>query len=50
MLLAQRIQIAIGRLLQFAVALAFFGKLELERLAVSPDLIKRTHLRRDLRA
>ena len=29
MLLAKRIQIAIGRLLQFAVALAFFGELEL---------------------
>ena len=29
MLLTQRIQIAIGRLLQFAVTLAFFGELEL---------------------
>ena len=50
LLLTQRIEIAVGCLLEFTVAHTLFGKLQLQRLAAAPDLIQRAYLWRNLRA
>ena len=48
MLLAQSIQFAVAGLLEFAVALALFRQLQLQRLTVAPELIQWANLCRDL--